>query len=40
MPMRGYHLPVSWAMNSTIVNDATYCRCCVPNAPAFSSFSS
>ncbi|KHG04763.1 hypothetical protein F383_29284 [Gossypium arboreum] len=26
MPMRGYHLLMSHAMNSTIVNDATYCR--------------
>ncbi|KHG05336.1 Taste receptor type 1 member 2 [Gossypium arboreum] len=39
MPIRGYHLPMSWAMNSTIVNDATYCRSCIPNALAFNSLS-
>ncbi|KAH1038569.1 hypothetical protein J1N35_040312 [Gossypium stocksii] len=37
--MKGYHLPISWAMNSTDVNDATYCRSHTPNAPAFSFLS-
>ncbi|KHG26797.1 hypothetical protein F383_05384 [Gossypium arboreum] len=39
MPMRGYHLPISQAMNTTVVNGATYCRSHIPNAPAFSSLS-
>ncbi|KHG06005.1 hypothetical protein F383_32887 [Gossypium arboreum] len=39
MPMRGYHLPISRAMNSTIVNDTTYCRSCIPNTPTFGSSS-
>ncbi|KHG19843.1 hypothetical protein F383_03298 [Gossypium arboreum] len=38
MSMRGYHLPISWAINSTIVNDATYCKCCILNALAFDSY--
>ncbi|KHG16199.1 hypothetical protein F383_22845 [Gossypium arboreum] len=33
--MRGYHLPISRAMNSTIVNDTTYCRSPIPNVLAF-----
>ncbi|KHG04410.1 hypothetical protein F383_29261 [Gossypium arboreum] len=33
MSMRGYHLPMSWAMNSTIVNDATYYRSRITNTP-------
>ncbi|KHG03711.1 hypothetical protein F383_26785 [Gossypium arboreum] len=37
MPMRGYHLPISRAMNPAIVNDATYCRSHIPNALAFGS---
>ncbi|KHG03181.1 hypothetical protein F383_27814 [Gossypium arboreum] len=37
--MKGYHLTVSWAMNFTIVNYATYCRSRIPNAPAFGSLS-
>ena len=39
MPMRGYHLPIPRAMNSTIVNDATNYRSRTPNAPAFGSLS-
>ncbi|KHG28207.1 Sodium-coupled neutral amino acid transporter 1 [Gossypium arboreum] len=39
MPMRGYHLPISRAMNFTVVNDATNCRSCIPNAPTFGSLS-
>ena len=39
--MKEYHLPFGQAMNSTtmndmnstIVNDATYCRSCTPNMP-------
>ncbi|KHF98381.1 hypothetical protein F383_37699 [Gossypium arboreum] len=26
MLMRGYHLPISWDMNSTILNETTYYR--------------
>ncbi|MBA0732935.1 hypothetical protein Gogos_016994 [Gossypium gossypioides] len=37
--MRRYHLPMSWAMNFTIVNDATYCRSCILNALASGSLS-
>ncbi|MFQ6642965.1 hypothetical protein Gotur_018052 [Gossypium turneri] len=37
--MRGYHLPMFWAMNSTIVNNVTYYRSHTPNALAFSSLS-
>ncbi|KHG27430.1 hypothetical protein F383_12378 [Gossypium arboreum] len=37
--MTEYHLPISWAMNSTIVNDATYCRSHIPNALAFGFLS-
>ncbi|KHF97425.1 hypothetical protein F383_36622 [Gossypium arboreum] len=37
--MRRYHLLISWAMNSTIVNDATYYRSLIPNALAFNSLS-
>ncbi|KHG03206.1 hypothetical protein F383_27493 [Gossypium arboreum] len=39
MSMRRYHLPMSGAMNSTIMNDATYCRSRTPNALAFDSLS-
>ncbi|KHG29146.1 hypothetical protein F383_11558 [Gossypium arboreum] len=39
MPMRGYHLPMSRVMNSTIVNDTTYYRSRIPNKPAFGSLS-
>ncbi|KHF97810.1 hypothetical protein F383_13015 [Gossypium arboreum] len=39
MLIRGYHLPISWAMNSTIVNDATYCRSHIPNTLTFNSLS-
>ncbi|KHF99767.1 hypothetical protein F383_08593 [Gossypium arboreum] len=39
MPIRGYHLPKSWAMNSTIVNVATYYKIRIPNTPAFNSLS-
>ncbi|KHG26287.1 Pregnancy zone [Gossypium arboreum] len=39
MPMRGYHLPMSRAMNSIVVNDATYYRSRTPYAPAFYSLS-
>ncbi|KHG13542.1 hypothetical protein F383_18696 [Gossypium arboreum] len=39
MPMRGHHLPMFWAMNSTIVNDATDYRSSTPNALAFGSLS-
>ncbi|KHG01934.1 Ribosomal RNA small subunit methyltransferase A [Gossypium arboreum] len=39
MPMRGYHLRMSWAMNSMIVDDATYCISCMPNTPTFGSLS-
>ncbi|KHG08589.1 Phosphoglycerate kinase [Gossypium arboreum] len=39
IPMRGYHLPMSQAINSTIVNDTTYCTSRTPNIPAFSSLS-
>ncbi|KHG28168.1 G patch domain and ankyrin repeat-containing 1 [Gossypium arboreum] len=28
--MREYHLPISWAKNSTIVNDATYSEVLYP----------
>ncbi|KHF98605.1 hypothetical protein F383_37737 [Gossypium arboreum] len=39
MPMRGYHLPISQAMNSIILNDVTYYRRHIPNAPDFGSLS-
>ncbi|KHG30284.1 hypothetical protein F383_16133 [Gossypium arboreum] len=39
MSMRGYHLLISRTMNSIIVNNATYCRSCTPNALAFGSLS-
>ncbi|KHG13376.1 hypothetical protein F383_19467 [Gossypium arboreum] len=39
MPMRGCHLPMSRAMNSTIVNDTTYYKSRTPNTPAFNSLS-
>ncbi|KHG06749.1 Pregnancy zone [Gossypium arboreum] len=39
MPMRGYHLPMSQAINFTIVNDATYYKSHTPNALAFDSLS-
>ncbi|KHG22623.1 hypothetical protein F383_29856 [Gossypium arboreum] len=35
--MRRYHLPVSRAMNSTVLNCATYCRIHTPNGQAFDS---
>ncbi|KHG03393.1 hypothetical protein F383_27702 [Gossypium arboreum] len=37
--MRGYHLSISWAINSTIVNNVTYYRSRIPNALAFGSLS-
>ncbi|KHG14103.1 hypothetical protein F383_17351 [Gossypium arboreum] len=37
MPMRGYHLHMFQVMNSTVVNDAKYCRSHTPNAPTFGS---
>ncbi|KHG03586.1 hypothetical protein F383_26815 [Gossypium arboreum] len=37
MPKRGYHLPMSQAMNSIIVNNHTYCRSPILNAPTFGS---
>ncbi|KHG05079.1 hypothetical protein F383_30766 [Gossypium arboreum] len=39
MPMRGYHLPMSRDMNSIIVNDATYYKSRILNAPVFDSLS-
>ncbi|KHG25790.1 Acetaldehyde dehydrogenase [Gossypium arboreum] len=39
IPVRGYHSTMSRAMNSTIVNEATYCRSHTPNAPIFDSLS-
>ncbi|KHG18449.1 hypothetical protein F383_24168 [Gossypium arboreum] len=37
--MRGYHLPMPQVMTSSVVNNATYYRCCTPNAPTFGSLS-
>ncbi|KHG04482.1 hypothetical protein F383_29255 [Gossypium arboreum] len=39
MLVRGYHLPISRVMNSIIVNDATYCRSCIPNTRTFGFLS-
>ncbi|KHG24260.1 hypothetical protein F383_31093 [Gossypium arboreum] len=39
MPMRGNHLLISWAMISTFVNGATYCKSCITNTSTFSLLS-
>ncbi|KHG03204.1 hypothetical protein F383_26532 [Gossypium arboreum] len=39
IPMRGYNLTMSQAMNYTIVNDATCYRIRTPNTLAFGSLS-
>ncbi|KHG17553.1 Vesicle-associated membrane protein [Gossypium arboreum] len=39
MPMRAYHLPMFWVMNSTVVNDTIDYRSRTPNASTFSSLS-
>ncbi|KHF98149.1 hypothetical protein F383_37234 [Gossypium arboreum] len=39
MPIKGYHLPMFWAINSIVMNNATYDRSRTPSAPAVSFLS-
>ncbi|KHG18774.1 hypothetical protein F383_01878 [Gossypium arboreum] len=39
MSTRGYHLSMSRAMNSNVVNDTIYYRSHIPNTPTFGSLS-